>query len=258
MTKNIYVLFIGLLSILASCTSQKQLRYFSDLPDSSVVHLPPLPQQPRYIQESDQLQIDIGAEDPAAAAIFNNYGGVGGLTSAAGGARVSEITGFLVDNQGYVQLAYIGKVKASGLTTDDLKRILEDKLSKYLKAVVVSVRFFQLKFTVLGEVRAPGTYTLPMQRTTFLDALGAAGDLPTTAKRYDIRVYRDYNGQRTIFKIDLRSKDILYNQELFQVRHNDVIYVQQRDSRLFNEEARFYVSFLTLIVGIYAIFIRYK
>lgn len=257
MNKQIYLLYLILILLLSSCVSQKQLTYFSDLPDSAVVHLPPLPQQPRYIQEGDNLQIDIGAEDPTAAAIFNNYGGVGGLNGAST-TRISEVTGFLVNTDGTVELAYVGKIKAAGLTTDELKKILEEKLSKYLKAVVVSVRFYQLKFTVLGEVRAPGTYTLPMQRTTFLDALGAAGDLPSTAKRYDIRVYRDYNGKRTIFKIDLRKKDILYNQELFQVKHNDVIYVQQRDSRLFSDEAKFYVSFLTLVVGIYAIFIRYK
>lgn len=257
MIKRIYLLCLMPLLWLCSCTSQKQLRYFNDLPDSAVVHLPPLKQAPRYIQEGDNLQIDVGAEDPTAAAIFNNYGGIGSALSNST-SQVSDLAGFLVDNNGYIEVAYIGKVKAVGLTTDELKQSLETKLAKYLKSVVVSVRFFRFKFTVLGEVRAPGTFSLPMQRTTFLDALGAAGDLPNTAKRYDITVYRDYNGSRTVFKVDLRKKDILYNSELFQVKHNDVIYVQQRDSRMFSEEARFYVSFLTLMVGIYAIFIRYK
>jgi polysaccharide export outer membrane protein len=257
MNNKTYLLWcVPLLLLLGSCTAQKQLRYFNDLPDSAVVNLPPLPQQPRYIQEGDNLQINIGAEDPKAAEIFNNYGGVGGGDLNSG--RVTEVSGYLVGTDGFIQLAYIGKVKASGLTTDQLKQSLEGLLAKYLKTPIVSVRFFQLKFTVLGEVKSPGTFVLPLQRTTFLDALGAAGDLPNSAKRYDIRVYRDYNGKRTIFKVDLRSKDILYNADLFQVRHNDVIYVQQRDSRLVSDETRFYISLLTLVVGMYAIFIKYN
>jgi polysaccharide export outer membrane protein len=247
---------IAVTAIISSCTSQKQLRYFNDLPDSAIVHLPSLKQQPRYIQEGDRLQIDIGGADAAAADMYNNYGGVGGSGKAGGGA--GEISGYLVDNDGMIEIAYIGKVKAARLTAEELKKSLEEKLLPTLKGAVVSVRFFQLKFTVLGEVRSPGTFTLPLQRTTFLDALGAAGDLPITAKRYDIRVYRDYNGERTIFKVDLRKKDILMNADVFQIKHNDVIYVQQRDSRFFSDEARFYFSLLTLALGVYAIFIRYK
>jgi polysaccharide export outer membrane protein len=257
--RKLYYWLIVFPFIISSCTSQKQLRYFNDLPDSAVVHLPPLKQLPRYIQEGDRLQIEIGGADPSAAALYNEFAGIGGSTSGGGGgARNSEASGFLVDTEGMIEIAYIGKVKASGLTADQLKASLEDKLKPSLKGAVASVRFFQLKFTVLGEVRSPGTYVLPMQRTTFLDALGAAGDLPNTAKRYDIRVYRDYNGERTIFKVDLRKQSILNDPNIFQVRHNDVIYVQQRDSRFFSEEARFYFSLLTLVIGVYAIFIRYK
>jgi polysaccharide export outer membrane protein len=105
------------------------------------------------------------------------------------------------------------------------------------------------KFTVLGEVRTYGVYNLPMQRTTILDALGTAGDLPHSAKRI-VEIYRDYNGQRIITKIDLRNKDILYNADAFLVKHNDIIYVQPRESRIFSEETRVYSTFLAVAVGI--------
>ncbi|MES2808662.1 MAG: polysaccharide biosynthesis/export family protein [Bacteroidota bacterium] len=261
--RKFYYWLIIIPLIISSCTSQKQLRYFNDLPDSAVVHLPSLKQQPRYIQEGDRLQIEIGGSDPTAAALYNNYGGIGSPNSTGGGGGGAggqnlETAGFLVDLDGMLEIAYLGKVKASGLTAAQLKELLETKLKPSLKGAVASVRFIQLKFTVLGEVRTPGTYVLPMQRTTFLDALGAAGDLPNTAKRHEIRVYRDYNGQRTIFKVDLRKMDLLNDPDVFQIRHNDVIYVQQRDSRLFSDETRFYISMLTLAIGLYAIFVRNK
>ncbi|TDQ09917.1 polysaccharide biosynthesis/export family protein [Pedobacter metabolipauper] len=257
--KNTYYWLIVIPLIISSCTSTKQLRYFNDLPDSARIELPHMAQVERSIQDGDRLSITIGAEDPEAAALFNNYGGVSASGGGASGARggESEIVGYLVAADGTIELPYIGKTPASGLTATQFKDSLTARLSKYLKGVMVSVRFFQIKFTVLGEVRSPGTYTLPLQRTTFLDALGAAGDLPITAKRFDIQIYRDYNGKRTIFKVDLRKKDILYDSELFQVRHNDVIYVQPRDSRRFSEETRFYASFVTLAVGLIAIFTRF-
>lgn len=251
-----YVLCFVSVLLLGACTSQKQIRYFNDLPDSAIVDLPPLKQEPRFIQEGDRLMIDIGAEDPRAANAFNNYGGTDGTS---GGVRgVQETSGFLVNTDGYVEIGYLGKVKAAGLTTDQLKADLESKLQKYMKTPIVLVRFFLFKFTVLGEVRRPGTYTLPLQRTTFLDALGAAGDLPNSAKRSNIMIYRDYNGKRTVFTVDLRKKDILFNADQFQIKHNDIIYVKPRDSRFFSEETRFYVSMLTLLVGVYAIFLRYS
>jgi len=260
MRKSI-ILFIVVSAIISSCASNKQLRYFNDLPDANRIELPHMSQVERTVQDGDRLMVTIGAQDPEAAELFNAYGGIsstGVRTSSGGGGAgairgESELAGMLVDADGTIELPYIGKIPAAGLTAMQLKDKLTDTLGKYLRGPLVTVKFFQIKFTVLGEVRNPGTFTLPLQRTTFLDALGAAGDLPASAKRYDIQIYRDYDGQRTIFKIDLRKKDILYDAELFQIKHNDVIYVQPRDSRRFSEETRFYASMLTLTIGIVAV-----
>ncbi|WP_432712752.1 polysaccharide biosynthesis/export family protein [Pedobacter sp.] len=257
MRNRLYILTVVAI-VISSCASNKQLRYFNDLPEADRIELPHMSQVERTVQDGDRLLITIGAQDPEAAALFNAYGGVNssGVNSSGAVRSESEIVGTLVDADGTIELPYMGKVKATGLTSMQLRDQLTLSLVKYLRGPLVTVKFFQIKFTVLGEVRNPGTFTLPLQRTTFLDALGAAGDLPISAKRHDIQIYRDYNGKRTIFKVDLRKKDLLYNQELFQVRHNDVIYVQPRDSRRFSDESRFYASMVTLTVGIIAIFTR--
>jgi len=252
--KRIFYWLIIIPIFISSCGTNKQLRYFNDLPDSNRIELPHMAQVERYVQDGDRLSITIGGQDPEAAALFSKFGTSPTPGIGQGG---SEVIGYLVAPDGTIELPYIGKVPASGFTATQLKDTLTNRLSKYLKGPFVSVKFYEIKFTVLGEVRSPGTYTLPLQRTTFLDALGAAGDLPVSAKRYDIQIYRDYNGKRTIFKVDLRKKDILYDPELFQVRHNDVIYVQPRDSRRFSDETRFYASLLTLAVGLIAIFTRF-
>ncbi|RYD82958.1 MAG: sugar transporter [Sphingobacteriales bacterium] len=218
MSIKFFYSFKRILIIVLVCTSlvlsvscaKRQLNYFSDLPDSSVVKLQPMPQQERIIQVYDRLNITIGGRNSESAAIFNQYGGVpsyGGQISGGGGggnSGVQDLQGYLVDTKGEIEFPIIGKVRAYQLTVEELKDTLTKLVSPYLKDPLVNVKFYQFKFTVLGEVRSPGTFTLSMQRTTLLDALGAAGDLPRTAKRFDIQIYRDYNGLRTISKLDLK------------------------------------------------------
>jgi len=245
---------------ISSCTSTKELRYFNNLPDSTTIHLPPMPQDERLIQIGDRLDISIGAKDEAAAEVFNRYGGVatsgGSAARSSGSGANSEVAGYLIDFDGMVEFPIIGRVKAERLTTRELKDTLTKLVTPYLRDPLVSVKFITFKFTVLGEVKSPGVFNLPMQRTTILDALGQAGDLPHSAKR-SIEIYRDYNGQRIITRIDLRKKDILYNSDAFIIRHNDVIYVQPRGSRLFSEEARVYLGLITLLISTLTLIITF-
>lgn len=217
-------------------------------------------QEERIIQKGDKLAISLAGESQEATAFFNQYGGIPTSGGMAGGAGVrpqtgggaqgsSEMGGFLVDINGDIEFPILGKIKADGLTSTRLADTLRTLVKPYLKNPITDVRFIELRFTVLGEVRSPGQKTLPYQRTTLLDALGSANDLPRSAKRYDIQVYRDYNGKREIFKLDLRNKDILTNPELFFVKHNDVIYVQPRDITLFREEAGVYISLVSGLIA---------
>jgi len=212
-----------------------------------------LEQEPRIIQKGDRLQINISGRNPDASAVFNNYGGspTSGSPSTGGAAASasSELLGFLVDEDGTINFPLIGFLNVQGLTTKHLRDTLTSRALPYLKEPLVNVRFINFKFTVLGEVRNPGTFILSQQRTTLLDALGAAGDLPRAAKRFDIQLYRDYNGIRKISKIDLRKAELLTNADLFQIRHNDVIIVQPRNVPLFTEESRMYIGFLSLLLG---------
>lgn len=216
-------------------------------------------QEERIIQKGDKLAISLAGESTEATSFFNNYGGIptsGGMAGgqmmrqqSGGGQGSSELGGFLVDINGDIEFPILGKIKAEGMTSTRLADTLRTLVKPYLKNPITDVRFMELRFSVLGEVRGPGLKTLPYQRTTLLDALGAAGDLPRSAKRYDIQVYRDYNGKREIFKLDLRNKDILTNPELFYVKHNDVIYVQPRDITLFREEAGVYISLVSGLIA---------
>lgn len=226
----------------SSCTGVKNLQYFNDLPDSTHVFLPPVAKQERVIEYGDELNILITAEEKEAVAYFNAQGG-----TTPGQA------GFKVDPMGYLQFPVIGKVKVLGLTERQLTETLVQMIGKYVKEPLIDVRFKTFRVTVLGEVKGPGTYELDMQRTNIFQALAKAGDLPNTAKRSDIQLYRDYNGERAVIKFDLRKKDVLYNPEIFELRHNDVIYVKPFKRQLFREDFTFITSIVSVLVGLVSI-----
>jgi polysaccharide export outer membrane protein len=237
----------------SSCTSSKHLKYFNDLPDSSHIFLPPISKEERVIEYGDHINIIISAEDKDAVAFFNAQGGAStAVTGGSGGMGVAS-SGYLVNSLGYIEFPILGKIKVLGLTERQLKETLTQLIGKYVKNPLVDVRFNSFRITVLGEVKGPGTYLMDMQRTNIFQALAVAGDLPNTARRTDIQLYRDYNGERVIIKFDLTKKDILYNPEIFELRHNDVIYVQPFKKQLFRDNFTFITSIGSLVLGLVSI-----
>jgi polysaccharide export outer membrane protein len=211
-----------------------------------------MPEVERMVQKNDRLQITFGAKDDEAAAIFNKYGGV--LTSgtdliSTAGTQATELSGYLVDAEGNLEFPVFGKVHAEGLTGRQLKDTLTRYVFPYLKNPLVNVRFITFKITVLGEVKSPGIYNLPLQKSTILDALGISGDLSHAAQRYDVQIYRDYNGERTVRRIDLRKQSLLNDPDAFFLKNNDVIYVQPRSGRVMTENAGFWTSLLSIGIG---------
>ncbi len=242
--------------ILSACTPAKELSYFQDLPNTETVNLPSLPKDERIIEGAENLYISFSAKDNQAAGYFNKAGGNSPLANISGEKSESTTAGantgndYLVNDAGYLEFPIIGKVKVAGLTAEQLKQNLTKSVAPYLKDPLVEVRFNTFRISVLGEVRTPGIHTLPMQRTTLFEALASAGDLPLTAQRYDVELYRDYNGIRKIYKIDLRKTDVLNNPEIFQIKHNDVLYVKPRASAVSRENTAFVTSIISLILGV--------
>lgn len=228
---------------LTSCTTAKKLKYFQDLPDSEVVDLPPAPQEERMIEFGDQLDITFSGKDQEAASFFVRKGVPGTLGEP----------GQIVDPQGFIEFPLLGKLKVYGLTARQLKNKLTELATPYMKEAMVDVRFISFRISVLGEVRSPGSFVMPQQRTSILDALAAAGDLPITAKRYDIQLYRQYNGKRSITKIDLRKKSVLIDNETFQLRHNDVLIVPPRTNTILQQETGLISTVLGLAISIVSI-----
>ena len=152
----------------------------------------------------------------------------------AGGSGTTT-AGFLVDQKGNIEYPRIGTIHAEGLTKEQLSETIKDKLKEQLTEPSVIVRFVNYKITVLGEVRSPGTFTLPTDKITILEALGLAGDITDFGRRSTVKILRENNNQREIGTINLTSKE-LFTSPFYHLQQNDVVFVEQESRKIRQQE----------------------
>ena len=154
---------------------------------------------------------------------------------AVAGGSGTTTAGFLVDQNGDIEYPRIGTIHAEGLTKEQLSGTIKEKLKDQLTQPSVIVRFVNYKITVLGEVRSPGTFTLPTDKVTILEALGLAGDITDFGKRASVKILRENNNQREIGTVNLTSKD-LFTSPYYHLQQNDVVFVEQESRKIRQQE----------------------
>lgn len=222
-----------------SCITRKQITYFQDSPGSDTAKvvtnsgLRTALYEPT-IKPGDILNITVMSLSPETNQLIN-YPFINQSISAPEKTLTQSTPGFLVDNEGNVQVPMLGNVKVDGLTPSQIRKQLTEQLQKYLQSPTVSVRFSNFKITILGDVARPGVYPVPNERITLMEALGLAGDLTVFGERREVKLIREENGKNQIYYIDLTSKDIL-NSPLMYLQPNDVIYVNPNGGKAANAD----------------------
>jgi polysaccharide biosynthesis/export protein len=234
--KKSLLLILGIL-IISSCASKKDVLYFSDVnlkeQDKTVL-------SEGKIQANDILSIIVDSSSPELASIYNTTQ-----------PPSSTINGYLVTMDGAITLPVLGKIKVQELTILELENLLVKKLidGNHLSNPTVTVRLTNAKFTILGEVNNPGTYTFNEQNISLLQALGYAGDLTIHGKRQDVLIIREENNKRTYTTVDLTSKK-WFGSPNYYIKPNDVIYVNPNGPKV---SASGYVPSLTNLLAVVSI-----
>jgi polysaccharide export outer membrane protein len=215
------LLFALVVSAFYSCNTKKDIIYFQGRPTEFTANSTFNP----TIKPDDLLSILVMANDEKSTALFNMPLAIG--NNLYGGYTQGAPTppGFLVNSEGNIEFPVIGSVKLAGLTRSQAIDLLKEKLSSYIVNPTIAVRILNFRITVLGDVRNPGTFTIPNERVTILEALGIAGDLLITAERQNILVIREENGKRREYRVDL-TQESLFSSPVFFLEQNDVIYVE--------------------------------
>ena len=178
------------------------------------------------LRENDLISIQIiaGSLRQDDAAVFNLVGGTINATT-------SLAASYQIDMLGYIDMPKFGKIRAAGLTKQQLADVITLKLADEVKNPLVIVKLTQFKVNVLGEIKRPGVVFFKADKANILEAIAEAGDLTEAGKREDILLMRDVNGKYETYKIDLRNTAFI-NSPAFQLCQNDVIYIGTNMTKL--------------------------
>lgn len=247
--------FSIILILFSSCGSRKSMVYFQ--PDSSKINTLYEQYVPR-IQPNDILTIVVTAADPKVTAPFNPVSsmGAGAISQQMDLALRPTYT---VDNEGNIVLPMLGKVKVSGLTRIEAIEKIRGELGQYIKDPGVNINFNNFRISVLGEVARPGSFIMPTERVTVLDALGMAGDLTIRGIRENVMLIRETDGQKTMHRLDLTQQSTL-NSPYYYLAQNDVIYVEPNKSQINNSKlganTNVIISVASLLITVISVLTR--
>jgi polysaccharide biosynthesis/export protein len=124
-----------------------------------------------YLKPNPEYIYKIGSGDVLRVMIWDTPGG----TSTAAAATLNPTV--VVSEAGSIFYPFAGKVRVSGMTVDEVRRILTKKLSKYIKSPQVDVAVVEFNAhhaTIVGAVASPGRFGLTNIPLKLLDALNVA------------------------------------------------------------------------------------
>jgi polysaccharide biosynthesis/export protein len=225
-------LSIIILLLLASCTSQKKLAYLNNLPEPDgqeyfTMEIPGYKIQPR-----DILYITAKAMTPDGKIEDFLYSTSSTATFQGGGETGGYLYGYDVNPEGNIRIPAIGTIKVEGLTLEETKKLLQESVDKVFKNTTVECKLLSFKFTVIGEVKAPGTYINYNNYLTVLEAIGRAGGIGDFGKRDRVLVVRSTEKGSKTYRLNLQDKNILKSEAYFLLP-NDVVIIEMQPQKVF-------------------------
>jgi len=129
----------------------------------------------------------------------------------------------------------------------------------HLKNPIINIRITNFKVTVEGDVKTPGTFLIPNERITIMEALGLAGDLNISAQRNNILIIREENGRKTQHRIDLTSMKT-FNSPVYYLQQNDLVYVEPNNPKVqsasYNPNYSVIISISSVLISLISILTR--
>ncbi|MBF0467966.1 MAG: polysaccharide biosynthesis/export family protein [Desulfamplus sp.] len=139
-----------------------------------------------------------------------------------------SIESAIVRLDGKITLPLIDDVQAEGLSTMELKYIIESTLGKFVEAPLVTVILLEpasQKYYILGEIEKVGEYPIT-KKMTVMQAFTVAGGFTEWAAKKEIILFRIVDGKEKITRINykdiIKGKDFKYN---VTIQADDIIIV---------------------------------
>jgi polysaccharide biosynthesis/export protein len=228
--------YIILLAIIigTSCTTQQKLAYLNNLSETGGEETFNMDIPDYKLQYRDILYISAKAMMPDGMITdFLSAGRSLGGSSYMQGEAGQYLLGFDINSKGEVIIPVIGGLKVSEMTLEEARSKIQLALDTVFNNAIVECKLLSFKYTVIGEVRSPGTYMNYNNYLNVLEAIGRAGGIGDYGRRDRILVVRPIEGGTKTYRLNLQDKNLLSSQAYFLLP-NDVIIVEPESKKIFN------------------------
>lgn len=248
MNRNILISL--LVVFLTACSSSKSsLSYFENAEEVKEL------QSAEYsvkIVPNDELFITVTSLYPEATIAYNiPFSNPGTLKTINATTQPQQQT-YVVDAAGDIDMPVIGKFHVEGLTTQQIKEKLVERISRDVDDPIVRVELVNFRVNVLGEVKTPKAIDVKRERYSVLDALADAGDLTEYGERERVLLIREEGEEKQIHVLNLNDASLL-SSPYFYLKQNDVVYVNpnkiRKENSKYNQNNAFKVSVVSTIVS---------
>ena len=211
------VLLLLSIFILSSCITNRDLEYIRSNEEIKKVNAN---KQDYRLQVGDLLSVQISTVTEQQHDFFNKEQGSGSQLMA----QNPYLYGYLIKDDGFLNLPSFGLIKAEGFTLSELENIIQQIAVSYFEQPVIKLNIINFEISILGEVNSPGTYKIVDPETNILYALSLAGDMTQFGNRKKVKVIRNENEINRVFYVDLTTNEVLNNTD-FMLQSHDIIYV---------------------------------
>lgn len=250
-------LWIVFLLLAVSCISNKRITYLQNLPENEPIELdefiPFAEVEYRYIlQPFDIVDIDFASSNEELTKAFEFQGSRSMRGGGGGGGGAGDIfyfTGYSLDQEGYILLPKIGRLKIAGLSEEEARVKVQEEIRAYFKEeVFVKLRIGGIRFTAMGEFNSGGPMVIMKNRATIFDAISMAGESNILARKNKLFLIRQYDGGTKIHQINLNDRALLASPYYF-IQPNDILYLEPMKIRQIGNADNFSAS-LGLIISV--------
>ena len=206
-----------LLFLFSSCITNNDLEYIRSKDKISNISVN---SKDYYLQVGDLISVQISTTTEQFHDFFNQEQ----VSNSQLMMQNPYLYGYLVKEDGFLDLPSLGRVKAEGFTLRELENIIKQIAITYFENPVVKLNIINFEITILGEVNNPGTFKIVNPEINLLYALSLAGDITQFGNRKRIKIIREKGDVNQVFYIDITNRKALSNPN-FILQSSDIIYI---------------------------------
>ena len=241
------------LFFLGGCMPAKKAMYFPDLVSGKVAIDSVIRESAKKVYPGDRILLQMITGDAESNQVLN-------ITQGRG-SSAQQTEGFLVDRDGFVQIPILGSLAVKGLTSTEIRDMLQLKLKELYKDVVVycTISGRVIVINSIGGGSAGGGSGGGVSGISLIDERLTLLELLSTMRTANLNIdkawiIREVDGKRITAPINFNSKDI-FTSPYYYLRNNDVVYIEPNKINQFLEANAPSRNLLGIVTGMTGLFL---